>query len=191
MRCFEEERDDFLDLIVREDEIWAHHCTPETKLQSKQWRHPTSIKSKKFKQTLSASKVIAAVFLDPIGVLLADLMPWGITINAEKYCQTLQKFRRAIKNKCSGMLTKGVSFHYHNARPHTTNQTQYLIAKFRWEVIRRLPYNSDVASSDFQMFPSLKKHLGEMTFATNDEVQEEVNAYLRNANGSWYDNCFQ
>lgn len=191
LRRYEEEKDDFLDSIVTGDETWAHHYTPETKQQSKQWRHPTSPKPKKFKQTLSAGKVMATVFWDRKGVLLVDFMPKGTTINAERYCQTLEKLRRAIKNKRPGMLTKGVSFHHDNARPHTANQTKELLSKFGWELVEHPPYSPDIAPSDYHMFPTLKKHLGGKKFATDEEVQQEVNTYLRNADGSWYDDGIQ
>jgi len=36
---FKEDGEEFLDSIVTRDEIWAHYYTPETKEQSKQWRH--------------------------------------------------------------------------------------------------------------------------------------------------------
>ncbi|UYV78609.1 hypothetical protein LAZ67_16002137 [Cordylochernes scorpioides] len=44
---YEEEGEEYLDSIVTGDETWAHHYTPETKNQSKQWRHPTSPKAEK------------------------------------------------------------------------------------------------------------------------------------------------
>nr|CAH7765296.1 unnamed protein product [Callosobruchus chinensis] len=100
---FEEEGDDFLEGFVTGDETWAHHYTPETKESSKQWRHSDSPKPKKFKATLSAGKVMATVFWDRHGVLLVDFMPRGTTINAARYCETLEKLRRAIKNKRPGI----------------------------------------------------------------------------------------
>ncbi|UYV78956.1 TIGD6 [Cordylochernes scorpioides] len=45
---YEEESEKFLDSIVTGDAIWAHHYIPEMKNQSKQWRHLTSPKPKKF-----------------------------------------------------------------------------------------------------------------------------------------------
>ncbi|KAL4131834.1 hypothetical protein QTP88_009083 [Uroleucon formosanum] len=73
------------------DETWAHYYTPETKEQSKQWRHTHSPKVKKFKQEKSAGKVMATVFWDRKGVLQIDFMPRGTTINANRYCETLRK----------------------------------------------------------------------------------------------------
>lgn len=183
---FEEEGDDFLEGFVTGDETWAHHYTPETKESSKQWRHSDSPKPKKFKATLSAGKVMATVFWDRHGVLLVDFMPRGTTINAARYCETLEKLRRAIKNKRPGLLSKGVKFHHDNARPHTANVTLDLLKKFGWEIIDHPPYSPDVAPSDYHMFPALKKHLGGKKFDSDAEVQKEVNTWLREADGEWY-----
>jgi hypothetical protein len=58
-------------------------------------------------------------FWDRKGFLLVDFMPKGTTINAEAYCNTLKKLRRAIQNRRMGMLTRGVSLLHDNAKPHT------------------------------------------------------------------------
>jgi len=114
------------------------------------------------------------------GVLLVDFMPRGTTINAARYCETVEKLRRAIKNKRPGLLTIGVKIQYDNARPHTANVNIDLIKTFGWEIIDHPPYSPDVALSD------LKKHLGGKKFDTDAEVQKEVNTWPREADGEWY-----
>ncbi|GFU78112.1 hypothetical protein TNCV_3284381 [Trichonephila clavipes] len=52
-----------------------------------------------------------------------------MTLNAAAYCQTLKRLRRAIQNKCRGMLTNGVRLLHdnvlasHSARKQSTTQT--------------------------------------------------------------------
>jgi len=57
----------------------------------------------------------------------------------------------------------------------------------------RPPYRPDVAPSDFGVFPALKnkKHQGGKKFPSDDEVQEEVVSYLRDAAATWYDTGIQ
>lgn len=93
-----ENTEEFLDSIITGDETWCHYVTLETKEDSKQWRHSRSPKPKKFKQTLSAGKVMATVFWDRKGVLLTEFMPKGTIINSDMYCDTLRKLKRAIKS---------------------------------------------------------------------------------------------
>lgn len=171
-------KEEFLDSIVTGDETWCHHFTPETKEQSRQWRHPTSPQTKKFKKTMSAGKVMATVFWDRHGVLVVDFMEKGTTINAERYCQTLEKLRRAIQNRRRGRLSKGIRLHHDNARVHTARRTQDLLMKFGWTVIPHAPYSPDIAPSDFHLFPKLKNHLGGQRFSDDDEVKEAVTKYL-------------
>jgi hypothetical protein len=52
-------------------------------------------KLKKFKQTLSARKLMTAVFWDRKGVLMVEFVQQGTTITSEVYCKTLKKLRRA------------------------------------------------------------------------------------------------
>jgi hypothetical protein len=58
----------------------------QSKEQSKQRMNTHSLnKPKKFKQTLSARKLMATVFWDRKGVLMVDFMQQGTTITTETY----------------------------------------------------------------------------------------------------------
>ncbi|GFT97817.1 uncharacterized protein TNCV_4587251 [Trichonephila clavipes] len=59
---YEEEGDDMLSRIVTGDETWVSHITLESKEQSMEWRHTSSLVKVKAKQTLSKSKILATVF---------------------------------------------------------------------------------------------------------------------------------
>ncbi|UYV81057.1 hypothetical protein LAZ67_19002676 [Cordylochernes scorpioides] len=177
--CHKTDGEEFLDSIVTGDVTWVHYTTPETKEKSKQWNHISSPKPLKFKQTLSAGKLMATVFWNRKGLLLCDFMRRGTTINSDRYCETLKQLRCAIQNKRRGMLTKGVRFHHDNARPHTANQTTALIEEFEWELLSHPPYSPDVAPSDFHFFPELKKNLGGTQFQDDDELEEAVLGFLR------------
>lgn len=59
-----------IDRIVTGDETWVHHCTPESKEQSKEWCEPGELPPKKAKVTKSVGKVMATVFWDLKGILL-------------------------------------------------------------------------------------------------------------------------
>jgi hypothetical protein len=74
--------DEFLSHIVTGDETWVSHVTPESKQQSMEWRHTSSPKKPKFKQTISTCKIMCSVFWDWQGVLLVEFLPKSTTINA-------------------------------------------------------------------------------------------------------------
>jgi hypothetical protein len=72
------------------DENLDSSVNVETKEQSKLWMHTHSPnKPKRFKQTLSARKLMTTVFWDRIGVLIVKLIQ-GTTIKSEVYCKTLK-----------------------------------------------------------------------------------------------------
>jgi len=60
----------FLRRYVTMDETWAHYFDPETKQQSKHWKHVTSPTPVKFRKIASAGKIMASVFWDSEGVLM-------------------------------------------------------------------------------------------------------------------------
>lgn len=174
----DDNEEETLGSIVTGDETWCFHFTPETKEQSRQWRHSGSPAPKKFKVTQSAGKVMATVFWDQKGILLIDFMPPKTTINSDRYGETLKKLRRAIQNRRRGMLSAGVKLHHDNARPHTSRQTQDLITTYGWIVVPHPPYSPDLAPSDFHLFPKLKEHLSGMKFSSDEEVKTAVTDYL-------------
>jgi histone-lysine N-methyltransferase SETMAR len=120
----------------------------------------TPNKPKKFKQTLSARKLMVTVFWDRKGVVVVVEFIQGTTIISEAYCETLQKLRRAIQNKKCGMLTSGPVVLHDNARPHTATCTSALLKHFNWELFDRPPYSPDLAESDYHLYTYLINWLG-------------------------------
>jgi len=74
---------------------------------------------------------------------------------------------------------------------HVANKTTSLIAEFGWDVLKHPPYSPDVTLSDFHMFPALKKHLGGMKFANDEEDHEAIISLPREAEGSWFEEGIQ
>lgn len=180
--------EDFLKSIVTGDETWVQYDTPETKRQSQQWMHTNSpTRPTKFKRTFNNRKVMATVFWDQKGVLLVEFMQPGTTINADSYCETLRRLRRAIQNKRRGMLTSGIVLIHDNARPHTARVTQRLLQQFQWDIFEHPPYSPDLAPSDFHLFPELKQWLGGQRFQTDVELKETVTTHFQSLAATFYE----
>jgi hypothetical protein len=102
--------------------------TIHLKLSSNQCNSATRIlQQRKNSEYQTSRKIMETVFRDRKGPLLVDFLPWGDTINAAAYCETLIRSHRAIQNKRRGMLTQGVCLQHDNARPHTARVTQELL----------------------------------------------------------------
>jgi histone-lysine N-methyltransferase SETMAR len=186
LTCYSEKGDEFLGSIGR-DETWVFHHTPESKQLLMEWPHTQSPTKKKFKTSTSTKKIMATVFWDRKGVLLVDFMPHGTTINTAAYCETLKMLRRAIQNRRREMLTRGVTLLHDNARPHTARATQQLLQSFNWEVLDHPAHSPDLAPSDVHLFLHLKKHLAGQKFHEDEEVKNEVTAWLRAQVAEFYD----
>ena len=74
---------------------------------------------------------MASVFWDRQGILQVEFMPPGTSINVVAYCQTLKRLRRAIQNKCRGMLTNGIPLLHDNTWPHIALVIKALLKQFK------------------------------------------------------------
>ncbi|GFU99582.1 histone-lysine N-methyltransferase SETMAR [Trichonephila clavipes] len=80
-------------------------------------------------------------------------------INASRYFDILSKLKEAIRKKRPGLLKSGILLLDDNARPQSATATQSHIATLGWERLHHPPYSSNLAPSDFHLFPALKKNL--------------------------------
>ena len=92
---YEKDGDEFLTHIVTGDETWVCYVTQESKQQSMQ-RHTTSPTKTKFKQPLSARKIMCTVFWERYGVLLL------ITVQMDK--QSMPRCTATPYNAYAGLF---------------------------------------------------------------------------------------
>jgi hypothetical protein len=119
-----------------------HECITTNiicKSASLQWKHSTSLSTKKFKVTASDGKVMLTVFRDSQGVLLAHFQKRVENVTSASYCDVLLKLQNAISRKPPGQLARGILFHHDNTRPHTVRSTQERIQELHWELLDQQP----------------------------------------------------
>jgi len=139
------------------NETWLYHYDSETKRQSMEWWLSGSSRPQKFRVQKSAGKVLASIFWDQDGILLIDYLPKGQTINAECYSFLLVKLKDILKEKRRGKVTKRVLFLHDNAPTHRALATQKKLAYLGFQCLDHPPCAPDLAPSDYQLFPGLKK----------------------------------
>ena len=91
---YEDNPSDLIELVVIQYVTWIHHFDPESKLQSKQWKHPGSPPPKKSKLVHSAGKLMTSIFWDSQGVIMIDYPEQGRTINGAYYAGKLRRLRQ-------------------------------------------------------------------------------------------------
>ena len=170
---------DFLARFVTMDETWVHHFDPESKRQSKQWKHLGSPPPRKFRTVASAGKIMASIFWDAKGILLINYLNRGATITGQYYADLISNLREAIKSKRRGMLRRGVLFHQDNAPVHKSQVAMAAIRDAGFEILDHPPYSPDLAPSDFHLFSKLKESLRGQRFQTDDDVMAAVNEWFQ------------
>ena len=105
-----------------------------------EWHHPQSPRTKKFKTTPSAGKLMITVFWDIGGVILVDVMARGETINSDAYIRTLQKLKERYRRLRPNRNPGGMLIQHDNACPHTSLRTQEAITKFGWTLLPQPPH---------------------------------------------------
>jgi histone-lysine N-methyltransferase SETMAR len=116
------------------------------------------------------------VFWDSQGVLLANLQKPGEHANSAPYCEVMLKLRDAIQRKHPDQLARGVLLQHDNARPHTARATHERIQEPQWGLLEHPLCSPDLVSSDFHL---LKHNLSGKRFADDEEVETEVQKWLR------------
>ena len=84
--------------------IWVHHFQPESKEQSKQWKHHGLPAPKKAKS--SAGKVMASIVWDSQGVILVNYLTKS-SITGQYYANLLRQLQEKIKKNQHGKLSLG------------------------------------------------------------------------------------
>lgn len=100
LREYERKGDDFLSVIITEDETWVFQYEPESKKDSMVWKCPGSPSPKKAKASKSANKTMFVVFFDRSGVILCHAVPSGTTVTSEYYCKVSIKLNLNVSRFC-------------------------------------------------------------------------------------------
>jgi len=137
-----------------------------------EWRHSGSPRPQKGECKNPLEKFPPRFFWDQEGILLIDYLPKGQTINAEYYSSLLVKLKAILKANRRGKVTKGVLFMHKNAQAHLALATQKKLAYLGLRCLDHPPYSPDLAPSDYNPFPGLKKQLKGRHSSSDAEVMD-------------------
>jgi histone-lysine N-methyltransferase SETMAR len=99
---------------------------------------------------------MASVFWDAEGNLFIDYLQKGKTITGEYYSNLLTRLDEQIHEKRPGLQKKKIIFHQDNAPAYKSVLAMGKLRNLHYELLEHPPYSSDLAPSDFCLFPKLK-----------------------------------
>jgi hypothetical protein len=132
----------FMSRIITGDETWVYGYDPETKLQSSQWRSPSSPRPKKARQVLSNVKMMLMVFFDIQGLVHCEFVPAGQTVSQHYYKQVSLRLREKVRRQRSQLFQSSRwLLHHNNAPAHTALSIQEFLTKKKIPVVSHPPYS--------------------------------------------------
>ena len=96
--------------VVTGDESWIFEYYPLTKRRSLEWKSALSPRTKKARVFKSKTKVILIAFFDVHGIVHAEFLPQGQTINQRVYKNILQRLMRSVGRKKEKCRKRGLGY---------------------------------------------------------------------------------
>ena len=91
-----------------------------------------------------------------------------------------------IREKRRGKLSKGILLQQDNARVHTCKIAMDAVERNGYDLIPHPAYSPDLASSDYFLFPNLKKDIRGRHFRSNEEVVATVEEWVRDKDPGFF-----
>lgn len=181
----------FLSSIVTGDESWVYGYDPETKVQSSQWKTPSSPAPKKARMSKSLVKVMLIAFFDMEGLLHIEFVPRGCAVNAIFYVEVLKRLRESIRRKRPEKWRNGWLLHHDNAPSHTSLLVQEFMAGKNIAAVPHPPYSPDLAPCDFWLFPKIKSTMKGNRFDTIEDIKSNTTKQIKLLKKEDFQECFQ
>ena len=173
------------------DETWVYGYDPETRVQSSQWKSPSSPRAKKAHQSTSNIKVVMIVFFELDGIVKAEFVPRNTIVNSEYYKGLLEHLRNDVSRKQPEKWANGFILHHDNAPCHTSLLVWQFLSNKNIMVCPHPPYSPDMAPCDFWFFPKVKMTMKVKCFASIQDIEAATIAQLKTLMKEDFKNCFR
>ena len=128
----------------------------------------------------SKTKVMLIAFFDVHGVVHAEFLPQGQTINQHVYKNILRRLMRSVREKRRELWeTRSWLLHHDNAPACNALGIWEFLAKNMIAILEQPPYYPDLAPCDFFLFLKLKKVIKGTRFQKSDAIKTAVTKDLQ------------
>lgn len=175
----------FLKRIVTGGETWFYDYDVPS---DREWHDANERRSKKARQ--SGSKVMLAVFFDYRGLVHAEFLPEGQSMNKHYYLATMKRLRECMRVKRSELWANNSwILHHDNTPAHNATIVREYLAENLTNVIDQPPFSPDLVPCDFFLFPKLKLQLRGRHFTTIEAMKQHVRNDLSAIPTTAYGKC--
>jgi len=181
----------FLGNAITGDETWVYGYDPETRVQSSQWKPPSSPCAKKAHQSRSNIKVVMIVFFDRDGIVRAEFVPRNTTVNSEYYKGLLERLRNNVHRKRPEKWATGFILCHDNAPCHTSLLVWQFLSHKNFAVSPHPPYLPDLAPCNFWLFPNVKMTMKGKRFELIQDIKAATTMQLKTLTKEDFQNCFR
>ena len=179
----------FLGNVIMGDETWVYGYDPETRVQSSQWKLPSSPCAKKVHQSRSNIQVMKIVFSERI--VRAKFVPRNTMVNSEYNKDLLERLRNDVRRKWPEKLANGFIFHHDNAPCHTSLLVRKFLSNKNIMVYPHPPYSPNLAPCDFWLFPKVKMTVKGKRLVSIQDIEAATTVQLKTLEKEDFQNCFR
>ncbi len=163
----------FLQQIITIDETWVGDFEPELKSQNKIWKIKKSPRLQKFQHQASTVKQMMIMVYAYTDVIATYTVPYDHTVDQHVYVYPRKISRPKVQQMCSQMLDLVITPH-NNTGPHIAMLVTTVFQECGREVLDHPLYSPDLSTSDYNLFPKLKKLRWEISFSDLIELFSAV-----------------
>lgn len=182
---------DFLMRLITVDEVWVYWKTDERSYHNRSWVTPggdgvTSV----MRSSMTNKKHMASVFWDARGIIFVDVLPAGVHITSQVYCEQLDKLKEAVYEKRRRTQLSDYFFLQDNARPHTAFATMDKLEELHLNLIEHPPYSPDLSPSDYYLFSPMKNAIRGRNYENAGDVMKDIQNWFDSKDRGFYSKAF-
>jgi len=139
----------------------------------------------------SKLKAMLIVFFDIQGIVMAEWVPSGHTVNQQYYIEVLMKLRECVRRIQPELWRNGWLLHQDNVPAQNALSVKQFLANKNTTVLEHPPYLPDLAPCDFYLFPKIKSVLKGTHFVSVENVKAKTAEILNSLTEHDLRNCFE
>jgi len=145
-----------------------------------------------FRQSKSRFKTTLLTFFGIRGIVQYEFLPNGQTVNQVYYLEVLERLREEVRRKRPERFANNSwILHHDNAPAHTALSVREFLANKQISVLEHPAYSTDLAPSDFFLFPKIKEILKGRYFDDIDDIRSNTKTALKAIPQNPFQNCFE